>query len=516
MTITSADSQVLKRLDFPAYCIRLLDNGLVAIAGGGGTSKTGVTNWIEIGHINYTNTDDPNEPFHTEFKLVATLETTDAIMKFVCFSSQSGDLYLAAAVNNVIEVYKIQPKVHQQSPNDINHQNGTTNNQLKQRKTSQSSSKTQQNGTTRSQTELEASAELKLVNQISLRQEKEKRHSQSEANHNHHHHNQEESIVSLQVHRGVDNVVVLCAGTSTGSILLWSLEFEANNNLTNKINVVRLHEFKNAHGTSEIDDLQVNNDGQLLSIGKDNKTSIWSLRSLKKITDLDYTRSLKDTNLRMKHARFSLDSSYLYTTYIPRIRGGTKSLCSFIQKWRHVPTSASQPGAFNYRIEQTYRLNSTIITSIQASKDGHFVSVGDCDGKIYLFDSHFNRIKNFKKQHSSVITDLLFYHDCELNPKTSKPISNGKQQQTKSTADKKQPLNFAVYDLNKLILSISIDRTIQLYKFINTNNRLVSDLLAPKSANPLISCCLSMKLFQLAFLLLVFFLLFCYFFTYIE
>lgn len=240
---------------------------------------------------------------------------------------------------------------------------------------------------------------------------------------------------------------------------------------------------------------KINKDGQLLSIGKDNKVSVWSLRSMTKLCDLNYMRhvpSSKGSNLRMKHARFSRDAVYLYTTYIPRVRQSSRHLCSYIQRWRRSALPDSATLAFEYKPERCYKLPYTIITSIQSSRDGQFVSVGDCDGNVYLLDAHFRHVKNFRRQHTSVITDLIFYHDCE----------------------------FASADLNKLLVSISIDRTIQLYKFINTSHHM---LISSTSTSPshslsssLLSCCLSMKLFQFCFLILVLSLLFCYFFTYIE
>lgn len=255
----------------------------------------------------------------------------------------------------------------------------------------------------------------------------------------------------------------------------------------------------------------MNTDGHLLSIGKDNKVAVWSLRTLKKLADVNYTKQLNDSNLRMKHARFSHDSAYLYTTYIPRIRNGTRNLCSYVQKWRRTRNLAASANAtansndFGYEIERTYKLSHTIVTCIQVSRDGLFVAVGDCDGRIYLFDANFNSLKSFKKTHSSVVTDIVFYHDCELvRPNVS------------SAAKRSAPSPSAfIYDLNKLILTISIDRTIQLYKFINTNQRLIADLVEPGSRS-LLTCCLSMKLFQFSLVLFIFLLLFCYFFTYIE
>jgi hypothetical protein len=222
---------------------------------------------------------------------------------------------------------------------------------------------------------------------------------------------------------------------------------------------------------------------------------------LTKIADLNYTSTLSnDTNLRMKHARFSHDSNYLYTTYTHRIRNGSRNLFSFIQKWRRTATNNTTTTKFNYTLERTFKLN-TLIASIQVSRDGLFVCIGDYEGMIYLFDLNFNKIKHFKKLHSSVVTGLLFYHDCELP--------------TKTISTKKPPSSQPSYDINKLILSIGIDRTIQLNKFINTDQSLVSNLVTPPKSAFLVCLC-SMKLFRFTFILIVIFLLFCYFFTYIE
>ena len=146
-----SESQVLKRLDSPAYCIKVLDNGLVAIAGGGGKAKTGVGNLIEVGLIDYQlengrSSIKAESEGHAKFKLINTFEPEDAIMKFVSFSferdqesvaskksidksksnsssdfsngdkkaesaSPNIDMYLAAVVNDTIEIYRLAPKV---------------------------------------------------------------------------------------------------------------------------------------------------------------------------------------------------------------------------------------------------------------------------------------------------------------------------------------------------------------------------------------------------------------------
>ena len=309
----------------------------------------------------------------------------------------------------------------------------------------------------------------------------------------------EESIVSLAISKSQNNTpttknVLLCAGTSKGSIVVWSIMIDYNNT-RNKLKIEKMHEFKEAHGKQDVDDLQVNssltNKGKaesephhvLLSIGRDNKCVIWSLKSFKKLTEINYLPTLNnDSNLRMKHARFSTFSNYLFTTFIPRVRGGGRDMSSYIERWSFNSTEST----FSYKLESKHRIKNTILTTVQCSKDGHFVCVGDYEGRIELFDLNFNKVINFKKQHSSVITDLIFYHDF---------INN----------------NTKYDDRNKLILTISIDRTLQCYKYIN-------DARVEKEKFSIINrfdIC-SIHTFKLFLIAILFILLFCYFFTFIE
>jgi hypothetical protein len=75
------ESQVLKRLDYPAYCVRMLENGLIAISGGGGTAKTGVSNCIELGLADYS-------ADISSFQTMHIYEPSDAVMKFASFSCE--------------------------------------------------------------------------------------------------------------------------------------------------------------------------------------------------------------------------------------------------------------------------------------------------------------------------------------------------------------------------------------------------------------------------------------------
>lgn len=442
-----SDSQVLRRLDYPAYCIKLLENGLVAMAGGGGTAKTGVGNSLELGFISYKNN-------LAEFKQIHQFQSEDAIMKFVPFylerqnikfESKINDIYIAAALNQSVEIYKIQSCLKK----------------LENKNKSQ----------------FEAGASVQLVSKIAIDQIDDR----------------ENSITTIQIFIQ-EKKVNLIVGTTLGSILIYNLLVDDNNNITNnKLNFEKLHEFNKAH-SNEIDELQVNKDGVLLSVGKDSKCFLWSLEKLKKIDEFKFLNFVNDINLRIKHIRFSTDSKFMYLSYIPRIRGGNKSMNSYIQKWAIVKDGVKEQG-INYKLDKTVKIRNTILTCLQTSKDGYFACAGDCDGKVYLYDHEMKKLEDFKKQHSSVITDLCFYYDemfdlTKLNKK---------------------------FDFNKFIVTISIDRTVQLYKFLNTNlTKRFTDMINQELNSSASLILFSINFFKFFVIFLLIFVSFCYFFIRIE
>jgi hypothetical protein len=601
-------SQVLKRLDFPAYCVKLLDNGLIAIAGGGGTSKTGVGNSIELGLIEYdydpkSNDTETSGTGSARFKSIHTFVPNDAIMKFVSFTNERhtaitttgkiasnsslgssknknnkikrekssnesasvntklSDLFIAAPVNNTIEIYKLVPSINRTIENG-----SVVNNQSQNDKTVIKRKNSKRKGSTASvstnqDSKIETSAYLKLSNIVRMSEVDESLSDPFEDMPINNHHNSTsknrlnsvnsksannllqatnldnaESITSLSVcklknttcknNNKSNDSIFLCAGTSKGNIIVWNLLLDAIgstssiSNINDKIRYEKLHEFQQVHGKQEIDDLQTKsiNDDQhlLLSIGRDNHCFVWSLKTFAKLNEIKYIEFLNnDSNQRMKHARFtnlppsSENENCLYTTFIPRIRGGGKDMSSYVVRWCFKTSNEK----FLYRFECKRRIKNTIITTMQTSKDGTAVCLGDYEGRISLYDMNFNELANFKKQHSSVITDLAFCHD----------FSN-------------------CLDMNKLILTISIDRTLQCYKYINskTNSKLgkflnslsstsstatstknISDFINSNDSDSLFGLLnkldvFSMSLFKLVFYFVVFIILFCHFFTHLE
>jgi len=63
---------------------------------------------------------------------------------------------------------------------------------------------------------------------------------------------------------------------------------------------IKIKVLREAHGTQEVDDVQVNGErSHLLSIGKDNRCIIWTLSPrVEKLVELEYAQALGNSNLR--------------------------------------------------------------------------------------------------------------------------------------------------------------------------------------------------------------------------
>jgi len=248
----------------------------------------------------------------------------------------------------------------------------------------------------------------------------------------------------------------------------------------------------------------------LLSVGRDNKCFVWSLNSFTKSNEIKYTEHLNnDTNQRMKHARFvandlNRENPALYTSFIPRIRGGDKDLSSYLVRWTYKSVDAK----FVCRYETKRRIRNTIVTTMEPSADGQMVCVGDYEGNILLFDYDMKELVRFKRQHSSVITDLAFCHDM-INNDTSAGV---KQKNTKAIAAN----DGEFVDKNKLILTISIDRTLQCYKYnVSKSNGLAAHLMSNFAWMNKFDV-FSPTLLKFFLYVLIFVVLFCQYFMHIE
>jgi hypothetical protein len=224
------------------------------------------------------------------------------------FDLNKKDLFIAAAVNNSIEIYKIQPTVERLCTNLTTKRTRTNSSSQSQSSSSQTSLRARKNSirnnnpqqqqqqsnlkqhSTQSNTNTRASANIVVLKSINLLNEKEN-NNQLENDKLKHDDNTDESIDTLAMSKAfeeqnasdrsqLNSKILLCAATSKGNIHIWQLSFndkstlinDSNNN--NKENIIghsaytanqtncqisatKLKVLKEAHGKQEIDELQV-------------------------------------------------------------------------------------------------------------------------------------------------------------------------------------------------------------------------------------------------------------------
>lgn len=107
MTIGSSSSHFLQEMTYPPYCIQPLKSwGLIAVGGGGGTAKTGVSNAVDLKWIYLNQSADP-ENNKCSIQNVNSFKQHDSVMRMV--SLHKRDEYLILALNRHLKVILLKP-----------------------------------------------------------------------------------------------------------------------------------------------------------------------------------------------------------------------------------------------------------------------------------------------------------------------------------------------------------------------------------------------------------------------
>jgi len=102
MPSTSSSSHFLQEMAYPPYCIQPLKSwGMIAVGGGGGTAKTGVSNAVDLKWIYLNQSSDPT---HNKCSIqnVNSFSQHDSVMRMVSLRKQHE--YLILALNRHLKV----------------------------------------------------------------------------------------------------------------------------------------------------------------------------------------------------------------------------------------------------------------------------------------------------------------------------------------------------------------------------------------------------------------------------
>lgn len=121
MTLSSSSSHFLEEMSFPPYCIQPLKSwGMIAVGGGGGTSKTGVANAVDLKWIYLNQSSDP-ENNKCSIQNVNSFLQHDSVMRMVSLRKQ--EEYLILALNRHLKVILL--KASQKDPDSWSPTNHT-------------------------------------------------------------------------------------------------------------------------------------------------------------------------------------------------------------------------------------------------------------------------------------------------------------------------------------------------------------------------------------------------------
>ncbi len=106
MPSTCSSSHFLQEMAYPPYCIQPLKSwGMIAVGGGGGTSKTGVSNAVDLKWIYLNQSSDPT---HNKCSIqnVNSFSQHDSVMRMVSLRKQHE--YLILALNRHLKVIMLK------------------------------------------------------------------------------------------------------------------------------------------------------------------------------------------------------------------------------------------------------------------------------------------------------------------------------------------------------------------------------------------------------------------------
>ncbi|CAF3222139.1 unnamed protein product [Rotaria socialis] len=439
MSSALTSSHFLQEMAYPPYCIQPLKSwGMIAIGGGGGTAKTGVTNAVDLKWIYLNQSSDPTNN-KCSIQNVNSFTQHDSVMRMVSLRKQHE--YLILALNRQLKVIMLKASHREMDaglapnglpPSPTHHQDSVpiipVQRFVRRRHNSSTSSTTDpinmqhrasvvlhRNGqatvdaignenmtsatpTSRTPSFSLASAASTILN----------------------------NIYTVPIHeQHYVNALVVCpatqsklfVGASDGSLAIYEIIWPAVSSADRLIQLKLLASFK-AH-EKEIDDLAVDPFGTwLISVSRDYHVQIRQCSpTFDKHSELDLSQfgmtKISKTSktskplYRIRHVRFGVVPSssssnaafFLYTSLIPQAVVDKSASC--IIQW----TENKQR---EFIVRQRRMISYDRISAIAVSNCGQYLSVGDSGGFVRIYETDRLKLLYEHRAHSIFVTDLAF------------------------------------------------------------------------------------------------------------
>ncbi|GAB1610747.1 prolactin regulatory element-binding protein-like [Argonauta hians] len=350
-------SALLARTNFPLYTIRALDENHFLVAGGGGSSKTGVPNAFEIYGVKWVEG-------QYEATSLSYQDSGDQAAMNSALCKDGRNHKLAIGLDDDCQVFSIKYKVVT-VPSDTQAEPST--NDVKHRKTKQSETKKES---------VPKNGPRKMVN-FDIEMLSQFQNSGKPDDHF-------QKVVQFS-----PDGYLLYTGADNGVLRCWKQQD------SKKVFEVNAH-------SSDIDDLAVSPSGKwVVTVSKDNLGIVWDAKTGKKHTKLTWPVNTKD-QYRFRCCKFGCvegnkDKYNLYTLNIPS-RRAVKPIPCYIAKWDGTD--------FKAKVKKT---GSEVLSALSVSDDGDYLGVGTISGSVSVYISFsLQRLYHVPEAHRIFVTGVEF------------------------------------------------------------------------------------------------------------
>ncbi|XP_054165885.1 prolactin regulatory element-binding protein-like [Oppia nitens] len=412
-------SHLLARVNFPIYSVRTLSERHILVAGGGGPSKTGVANNLDVYELVYDSHSNS-----CKARLITHYDTGSRAVMNMCVVPKDNYCYqlFCGGMDGLCTQYDLKLNVEsrrrESSSSPTRRERSYSEVSLRRRRlSSRSESLDKENDINASNSQTQ-DAEQPVIRQHSRKDSKPKMSDETngvpdftfdikqqkffKTDFNS---NVEESFQKIVKFSSEGNMLI--TGGSDGHIRLWSLP-----KLT-QILVIKAH-------TNEVDDLDINSNGtQIVSVSRDSKGFIWNTSDGKLKTELIYELPKDKSTENGKNGVVLNKYIYRGCRYVP-IQGDTNnySLVTIMNPLIHSKPAKSSYickwSTQSYKPELMVSAGNESLSTISVSDDGRFIGVGTLTGSVDVYIAFsLQRVYHLSAAHNIFVTAVEFLKSTE-------------------------------------------------------------------------------------------------------
>lgn len=372
---------LLARVNFPLYCVNVLTNQHILVAGGGGSAKTGVANGFEIYELSHD-----GERYVAE-EVLRHETGPSVVMNSSCFSDGKRT-FLVAGQESHCQLYNVRMKARNSDGEEKEDKRGKPN--IPRKRTVSSNERIEELKLAKDKVDGNSNSCPQLTFDITPNDSIQTDFSKDEPL---------QRVVRIS---RLGNL--MATGGTDGHVRLWTFP-----SLVKKVDI-------DAH-RKEVDDVDFSPDeSTVVSISKDGSAVIWNTETGAKEKELKWAIP-ENSKYLYKRCRFGTveggkDDTRLFVLTNPV--GNATKLPSYLQMWDPASTSLKKFAP----VWET-------LSALSVSSDGRFVAVGTMSsGSVSLYIAFsLQRVLHIPNAHNMFVTGLEFVPNNFVGPSEAAVVS---------------------------------------------------------------------------------------------